>query len=131
MWMQQATTRINDLAIEIAGLQAELLGEIARVDAVEGWRRDGAANVESWLVAALGVGHPTARAWAEVAARLPELPHVAAGLAAGRLSFDQVRALCRYATAEEEAELAHEAETESVTRLQREARRRESCRRGR
>jgi hypothetical protein len=125
MFVEEKTQRIGRLAAEIARLQAELLAEVVEVDRVEGWRADGAANVESWLVAMLGVSHHTARGWAEVAGRLDELPEIAAGLATGRLSFDQVRTLCRFATPEEDAELAGSAESESVTRLQREARRRQ------
>jgi len=114
--MSQPTgqTHIDQLAAEIAALQAQLLKEVAAVDRVEGWRYDGAASLESWLVARLAVSHHTARAWANVATRLPELPAIGAGLAAGRLSFDQVRTVCRYATPEEDVQLAHVAASASV-----------------
>jgi hypothetical protein len=125
--MSQPTgqTHIDQLAAEIAALQAQLLKEVAAVDRVEGWRYDGAASLESWLVVRLAVSHHTARAWADVATRLPELPGIGAGLAAGRLSFDQVRTVCRYATPEEDVQLAHVAASASVKSLSREARRRE------
>lgn len=111
MWESTAQTQIDRLAAEIAALQARLLEEVAAVDRVEAWRFDGATNIESWLVARLAVSHHTARAWADVATRLPELPAIGAGLAAGRLSFDQVRTLCRFATPEEDEALAASAET--------------------
>lgn len=120
-----AESRIDQLAAEISALQARLLEEVAAVDHAKSWRYDGAANLESWLVARLAVSHHTARAWADVAARLSELPAIGAELATGRLSFDQVRTLCRYATPEEDTELADAAKTASVRSLGREARRRE------
>ena len=123
--LQDSVDRIDRLVTAMGGLQAELLAEIAAVDRSEGWRRDGAANVESWLVARLAVSHATARVWAEVAGRLGELPAIEAGLASGRLSFDQVRVLTRFAEPDGDTDLASEAETAPVSRLQREARRRE------
>jgi hypothetical protein len=45
--MSQPTgqTHIDQLAAEIAALQAQLLKEVAAVDRVEGWRYDGAASL--------------------------------------------------------------------------------------
>jgi hypothetical protein len=69
------------------------------------------------MVAQTGVSVPTARAQAHVAGRLFDLPHLAAGLASGELSFDKVRAVVDTATPETDAELAAQAADSSVREL--------------
>ena len=68
------------------------------LDRREGWREEGATSLESWMVERLGVSVPTARAFAHVGERLFDLPHLAAGLSSGDLSFDKVRAVVDGAT---------------------------------
>ena len=64
----------------------------------------------SWLVQHLGVSDATARAYAQVAEQVSDLPHLADGLSAGRLNLDKVRAVLGVATPENEAEWAEAAE---------------------
>ena len=69
------------------------------------------------MVSQTGVSVPTARAQAQVAGRLFDLPHLAAGLSSGELSFDKVRAVVDTATPETDAELAAQATRCSVREL--------------
>ena len=97
-----------------AGLIVQLAGEL---DRREGWRAEGATSLESWMVERLGVSVPTARAFAHVAERLFDLPHLAAGLSSGDLSFDKVRAVVDGATPESDGELRDQAMEHSVREL--------------
>ena len=64
-----------------------------------------------------GVSVPTTRAWAHVAKRLFDLPHLAAALSEGELSFDKVRAVVDRATPESDRELRDRATEYSVRQL--------------
>ena len=119
------SAQIGELAALLSHVHQRLLRLVAEVGSDEVWRADGACNVEAWLVAHLKLSWPTARAWAEAASRLEELPEISAGFAEGLLSFDQVKTLVRFATAEDDASLAVSAPEESVNRLQQKARQRE------
>jgi Domain of unknown function (DUF222) len=81
----------------------------AEVDRRQGWRASGATSLGSWLVQQLGVSAATARAYAEVAAHVDDLPQLAAGLAEGRLNLDKVRSVLAVARPESEAEWAEAA----------------------
>ncbi len=98
----------------LAGRIVLLLGELGRR---EGWRAEGATSLEAWIVERCGVSVPTARAWAHVAERLFDLPHLAAGLSEGELTFDKVRAVVDAATPESDRETMERARTCSVREL--------------
>ncbi len=55
----------------------------AELDRREDWRATGATSLGSWLVQHLGVSDATARAYAQVAEHVSDLPHLAAGLSEG------------------------------------------------
>ena len=86
-------------------------------DRREGWRAEGATSLEAWIVERCGVSVPTARAWSHVAERLFDLPHLAAGLSEGELTFDKVRAVVDTATPESDREMKERARTCSVHEL--------------
>jgi hypothetical protein len=118
---QLSTEEVMELAAESArimasqaGLVVLLLGEL---DRREGWRVDGATSLEAWMVQQFGFSITTARAYAHLATRLFDLPHLAAGLSTGELSFDQVRAVVDAATPETERDLCERASTCSVIEL--------------
>ena len=90
----------------IASLTAHFVQLSAELDRREGWRMEGATSLEAWIVERCGASVPTARAYAHVGERLFGLPHLAAGLASGALSFDKVRAVVDAATPETDRELA-------------------------
>ena len=98
----------------LAGRIVLLLGELGRR---EGWRAEGATSLEAWIVERCGVSVPTARAWSHVAERLFDLPHLAAGLSEGELTFDKVRAVVDTATPESDREMKERARTCSVHEL--------------
>ena len=127
---EQHATEITEIARDLAATQALLFERIVDADRSGAWRYDGAASCAQWLVARLGVSHHTARAWTETAERLQDLPEAAAAFAGGELSFDQIRALCRFATPVTDAADTAEARWSSVDRLHRTARDRERIERG-
>jgi hypothetical protein len=116
-----STVEVMELAAESArtmasqaGLIVLLLGEL---DRRQGWRVDGATSLEAWMVERFGFSVTTARAFARVAERLFDLPHLASGLSSGDLSFDKVRAVIDAATPETDRELREHASTRSVVEL--------------
>ncbi len=119
------TAEVAQLGAVMAAAHAYLLDHVARIDATGAWRAHGAASTAGWVVATLGVSHQTAAAWVTVARSLRDLPATRRAFAEGRLSFDQVRTLCRYVTPADEASEVRHAETVSVEQLRRIARRQE------
>src|SRR3984957_10854163 len=97
-----------------AGLIVLLTGEL---DRREGWRAEGATSLEAWIVERCGVSLANARAFAHVAEKLNDLPHLAAGLSSGDLSFDKVRVVADVATAETDGDLAVQAQECTVRQL--------------
>ena len=97
-----------------AGLLVQYAGELGQR---EGWRAEGATSLEAWIVERCGVSLATARAFAHVAELIQELPHLAAGLVAGELTFDKVRAVADVATPENDCDLAARAQECTVREL--------------
>ena len=89
-------------------------GELAKR---EGWRAEGATSMEAWIVERCGVSLASARSFAHVAERLNELPHLAAGLSSGELTFDKVRAVADVASPRNDQELAEQAKDCTVRQL--------------
>jgi Domain of unknown function (DUF222) len=110
-----------ELAAGSARLMAAAAGRIAVVlgelDRREGWRAEGATSLQSWVAERFGVSGPNARALAQVAAKLEDLPHLAARLTAGEVSLDKVRAVADVATPESDSQLAEAASTRSLPEL--------------
>jgi hypothetical protein len=88
---------------------AVLAAVCAELDRREEWRATGGTSLGSWLVQHLGVSDATARAYAQVAEQVSDLPHLAAGLSEGRLNLDKVRSVLGVATPETEVEWAEAA----------------------
>jgi hypothetical protein len=106
-----------DTAHRLGALLGRFLELVGELDRREGWREEGATSLEAWIVERCGVSVPTARAWAHVAGRLFDLPHLAAALSAGELSFDKVRAVADVATPETDHALRERATGCSVHQL--------------
>ncbi len=101
-----------DLGDEIATLAAHihaathrLLTLIAQFDRRLGWERDGHRSCDHWLSFRTGVSLGAARERVRTARALTDLRETSASMARGELSFSQVRALTRVATAENECDL--------------------------
>ena len=97
-----------------AGRFVQLSVELARR---EGFRSDGATSIETWMVERTGMSMPSARAYAQVGKSLAGLPHLAAALCEGTLSFDKVRAVAPLANAGNDEVLAQRAKELSVREL--------------
>lgn len=96
---------------------------IAAYDEKEHWKDDGATSMAAWLAGSLGLAYETAAEWVRVAHAFAELPAIADAYADSWISWDQVRAVTRFATPSTDAHLAHEARKHSAAQLRRMARR--------
>ena len=118
---KMSTEEIMEEAAETSRRQASLAGRMVQLtgelDRRQGWRAEGATSLEAWIVKRCGVSIATARAWAHVGERLFDLPHLAAGLSEGELSFDKVRAVVDTATPETDRDLRERARQCSVHQL--------------
>ncbi len=86
----------------------ELVRMAAEVDARELWAADGQSGLEAWLELQLGLRRRSAAEIAGVARVIGDLPALARAFGEGRLSWDQLVALCALATGETDAEWAAE-----------------------
>jgi hypothetical protein len=102
---------------------ANLLGLVVEYDRQELWAADGATSMAAWLTFQYGLTPRSAKDWMEVAHGLVDLPGVRAEFAEGRLSFDQVKSVCRLADRETDQHWANEASKHSASRLEVMARR--------
>lgn len=93
-----------------------LLGEFDRRD---GWAGYGIRSCAHWLSIRLAISPSTARSQLRVAHALAGLPVVTGEFSAGRLSYSQVRALCRVADATNEAGLVELAQVMNADQLER------------
>lgn len=100
------------------------LQRIAAYDVEDAWKEDGARSMTAWLAYAKNVSHETAAEEVRVAHALDELPRIAGAYAEGKLSWDQLRAVTRFATPDTDGKLADEAQGRSTAHLFRMARRR-------
>jgi hypothetical protein len=108
-----------DGAAEVNSHLAWWLGRVAEFDRREGWGRAGAKSCAHWLGWRCGIDRRTAREHVRVARALEGLALVQSAFASGRLTYSKVRALCRVATAENEAFLLELAYDLSAAQLER------------
>ncbi|MDP8956047.1 MAG: 13E12 repeat family protein, partial [Actinomycetota bacterium] len=97
------------------------MSDVAEFERVQGWRADGATSMTAWLAGRYSLSWGTAREWVRVARALRSLPAIARAFAQGDLSWDQVRSLTKFVTAESDAEWAGRARSMSPAALEREA----------
>ena len=81
--------RIAELASRIDAATYELLCYLHQFNQQYGW--EGFRSCAHWLNWRTGLDHGAAREKLRVAAALAELPHIAAAMACGRLSYSKVR----------------------------------------
>jgi len=94
--------QVRTWAARVARGVAELLALIGELDVRDAWAGHGVTSCAHWLSWQLGWSDTTAREHVRVAGALRALPLFRAELAAGRLSYSQVRAVTRIATAVED-----------------------------
>ena len=95
--------RIAELSSRIDAAIYELLCYLHQFDRQHGW--EGFRSCAHWLNWRTGLDLGAAREKLRVAAALDALPHIAAAMACGRLSYSKVRALSRVASPATEARL--------------------------
>jgi len=105
----------------MAAASAEALRIAAVCDERRLWEKDGATSMTSWLAARYALAWGTAREWVRVAHALRELPQISHAYAGGRLSWDQLRPLTRFATSETDGHWAQRAPHLRPSTLYREA----------
>jgi hypothetical protein len=115
--------QIDEAAARMAAASADMVEAIADCDERRLWRRDGATSMTSWLAGRLGVGWGTARELVRVARTVRELPAIGRTHRLGRLSWDQLQALTRFATPDSDGYWARRAPDLRPSTLWREARR--------
>ncbi len=94
--------QLTTWAGRVAAGEAVLLRLIGELDAREAWAVHGVTSCAHWLSWQLGLSQTTASERVRVARALRELPLTAVALAEGRVSYSQVRAISRVATAADE-----------------------------
>ena len=96
---------ITTLAGHLNAANARLLALIAELDRRKGWAEWGVKSCAHWLNWKCGIDLGAAREKVRVARALESLPHVAAAMAEGRISYTKVRAMTRVAEAGNESYL--------------------------
>jgi hypothetical protein len=107
------------LSAHIHAATHRLLTLIARYDQLRGWELAGHRTCAHWLAYRTGLDLGAAREKVRAARALERLPQTSAAMARGELSFSQVRALSRVATAENEGDLLELARGCTTAQLER------------
>ena len=115
--------RLEGEIAEVCGVLNAATGRlvelIAKVLATDAWTGAGIRSAEHWVAWQCGVSASRARSLVAMARRLPELPETAAAFEAGELSEDQVKVICAYGPAHNDAELAEFGRQATVSQLHR------------
>jgi Domain of unknown function (DUF222)/HNH endonuclease len=111
-------SEICGLAARVAAAMCRFLVAVAEFDRRQGWARWECHDLAGWLSWKCGISPVTAREYGRVAQALAGLPLVAERFAAGGLSYSQVRAITRCATAETEVALVELAGVSTAAQLE-------------
>ena len=117
--LEELEEEITTLAAHIHAATHRLLTLIAEFDRRRGWEVGGHRSCAHWLAARTGFDLGAAREKVRTARALVALPQTSASMARGELSFSQVRALSRVATAGNEGELLELAQGCTTAQLER------------
>lgn len=116
----QMDDEISVLAGHFHATTAHFVDKVTAFDESQEWAGVGLRSCAHWLTIATGVDLYNAHEMLRVGHALRFLPLIHAAFAAGRLSFDKVRAITHVATAEDEAlwlELAVQASGAQLARI--------------
>jgi len=119
--LDELRERIVDMAGRLAASTCRWLLLVAEFDARQGYLSFGLASSAQWLTHSCGIAQRTAAEHVRVARSLRDYPQLAAEMAAGRLSYSQVRAIIRIAQPGEDGlvgELIHAAQHATVAQLE-------------
>jgi hypothetical protein len=111
-------SEIRGLAARVAAAMCRFLLAVAEYDRRRGWARWECHDLAGWLSWKCGISPVTAREYGRVSQALAVLPRVRERFAAGALSYSQVRAMTRCATAETEAMLVELATVSTAAQLE-------------
>jgi len=114
---EEIRDRLDELFRQKASVEGAIVVLLGEVDRRQAYRDEGATSAEPWAVERFGVSTPTARAYTHLAERAWDIRHLVAGLCAGDLSLDKVRAVADLATPENDQELRARAQECSVRQL--------------
>ena len=103
--MRRDARRLADAHARVNRAMLELLDAMAELDDGETLRENYVTDMGSWVAFDLGLDPKTARGWSRIANALVDLPLTRQAFRSGAVSLDEVRILCRYATADNEATL--------------------------
>jgi hypothetical protein len=103
--MRRDAHRLAEAHAQINQAFLALFQVMADLDDDEVLLQNYVTDMGSWLSFDLGLEPKTARSWVRVARALLALPLTMEAFEAGAVSLDEVKILCRYATAENEADL--------------------------
>jgi len=110
--------RIAELAAHIHAATYELLRMIAEFDRSGEWGAMGCVSTAHFLNWRIGLDLVTARQKVRVARALESLPAISDAFRLGQLSYSKVRALCRIATAGNDASLVTLAKASTASQLE-------------
>ncbi len=114
---EQIREHLDELFRQKAAVEGAIVVLLGEVDRRQAYRDEGATSSEPWATERFGISTPTARAYTHLAEKAWDIPHLVAGLCAGDLSFDKVRAVAELATPETDRELRDQAQERSVRQL--------------
>lgn len=115
---QALVDELTSWAARAAAGDALVLRLLGELDAREAWGAVGVLSCAHWAAWRLGLSLPTARERVRVARCLRTLPLLEAELAAGRVSYAQVRAVTRVATPQDEQQWVELALVTSAAQLE-------------
>ncbi len=110
--------QITRLAAHLDAATCSWLLAVAELDRRGTWAEWGCRSTAHWLNWRAGVAMVSARQQVRVARRLGELALVRAAFGTGELSYSKVRAICRVATADNEAALVDLARSGTAAHLE-------------
>ncbi len=117
--LERLEREIGELAAHIHAATCRWLGLVAEYDRREGWAEWGCKSCAHWLSWQCALAPSAAREQVRVARRLSELPLIRTAFGRGEVSYSQVRALSRVATAELEPALLELAQHSTAAQLER------------
>jgi len=108
-WERTSNDQIDEAFDHFSGLSSAALARVCElisiVDRRQSWMADGARSLTDWVAARLRIRHGSAAQLVGVARRLVDLPKLAGRFSTGELTLDQVDAISRIATSENEEAL--------------------------
>jgi len=117
--LEELGDEIATLAAHIHAATQRMLVLLADFNRRRGWEIGGHRSCAHWLAYRTGLDLGAARERVRTARKLVALPQVSASMGRGELSFSQVRALTRVATAENEEDLLELARGATTAQLER------------